>query len=297
MTTLLMATADLPLDPGGWEISTAQARTGSASFKTPGLTNITHAINLGFDLQNQNLTLTELYWRFCFYNTNAAVPCIYARVSTQSEAIISVVGLSSTNLELRVGNTTGTLLHTVTNGVPLNTWVVSEVYFNTTTVRWRYNGTQIYENTEQSITLTDIARINFSGRNSTSFWRGHVDDIVVCTDKWPGLGGLHVFPPTGAGSVTQWAGSLPTLSTPTVGNQHRFTIDDAPATAAHIHRIGVGLTAKVTGQGYGAIRPTLNGDTTADELALSISPQYTQRYWPGVSLPQFNDSEIGVQRA
>ena len=295
MSTLLLATADVPwLLSNDWVASTGAARTGSKSFYNV-LASSTKPLIFYFNSGNN-----ELYFRFCI-NWAGSHRILTTRLATSTAAIISVVTTSLGHMELRQGTSTGTLLHTVYDIVQQNIWVTSEVHLTTTSCTWKINGIQVYTNNSISFTLNDITLWATSGTSgsSTFSWRGYIDDIVVCTDKWPGQGGLHVFEPTGAGTTTDWSSALPTLSTPgdTADVRHQFTVADAPATAAIVHRLGVAVSAKVDGQGYGALIPGLNTDFTADPAALSISPRITQRYWPGVSLVDFNNLEIGVQSA
>jgi len=296
MSTLVMATADLPLDPGEWSIGTLQARTGSNSFYRA-TASTTHTISFPFNTP----TSSPIYWRTCFRHNHASdYYRLHGRVlNSDGNALISFTGETTQALSIRQGTSTGTVLHTITNAVLTNVWQVVEIYCSTTTVTVKFNGVEVYHNTGLTFNITDLARLRYSGVGiQSNTWQGYIDDIVVCTDKWPGLGGLHVFQPTGAGSVTDWQDALPNLNTPaaTSGTKHRFTIDDAPASAAIVHRLGVGYTGKVNGQGYGAIKSLLNNDP-GDENALSVSPQYFQQYWPGVTLNDFNNLEIGVQSA
>lgn len=294
MTTLLMATADAGAPPGYYtwgstvntmQISASQARTGSKSFYTQ-FTTVSGAFRMFFP----QITPTEIYFRFAIRHASTSNTRLAAAFNVMGPNLLQDIS-SGTSVKIRNGTS---VLHTLAGVIIPSQWRVYEVKATTTTITVRLDGVEVYHGTGLTVDLTDLSYIDFSSAGCMAYW----DDIVVCTDKWPGLGGLHVFTPTGPGIVTDWSDSLPNLNTPAAasGTKHLFTHDNAPATAALVHRVGVGCTAKVNGQGYGAIKPLLNNDA-GTEQALSVSSQYFQQYWPGMSVADFNASEIGVQSA
>ena len=296
MTTLLMATGDLPPGPGsytwgpkgqmnGISISDVQARTGTYSFHYyPGTAG-------NFNLNFPRVTPSEIYFRVaCYYVTGATYTRMHTRFKDTGPNLYNNV---SGGLNLQIRNNT-TVLATISPGIFVGTWTVYELKATATTITVRINGSEVYHGTGLTVNLTDLTQLMFT----TPYQNAYIDDIVVCTDKWPGMGGLHVFPPTGPGTLTNWQGTLPNLNTPgaTAGTKHQFTIDPAPANTMIINRLAVGAKASVNGAGYGVIKPTLNG-VPGDLYALSITPAYRQHYWPGVTINDFNNLEIGVESA
>lgn len=299
MTVLLMATADLPFSlTAPYSASTTEKRTGTKSFYANGAYH-TQEHTLSFPLAA--VPSTELYWRFCAYSSSDfSLQLIAQLINSAGGGVVSLTTTTTRDVQVRLGGSTGTLLYTITNGLPLNTWQVFELHISTTNVAVRVNGSLVYD-AAQTTTVDTTTHCNFRGTSTTNIsrWIGYLDDIVIYTDSWPGLGGLHVFTPTGAGSITNWQSSLPTLNTPaqTLNTKHLFTFADAPADGNFIRELGIAAEIELQGQGPGAVKGLFN--TTEDSL-VPLTVVHGLKHiasHPSMTPAQFNMLEAGVASA
>ena len=297
MTVLLMATADIPVSVSSpYSLSDTNKRTGTKSFYCSGAN---HVQILSFPLTAS--PSTELYWRFCAYSSSAVSLQLVAQlINLAGGGVVSLTTTTTRDVQVRLGGSTGTLLYTITNGLPLNTWQVFELHISTTNVAVRVNGSLVYD-AAQTTTVDTTTYCNFRGTSTSNIskWLGYLDDIVIYTDSWPGLGGLHVFTPTGAGSITNWQSSLPTLNTPaqTLNTKHLFTFADAPADGNFIHKTATVVKAQLQGQGPGTIKGLI-GTEIGTEVPLTVAEIYQQLVYSASMTPaQFNMLEAGVASA
>jgi hypothetical protein len=296
---IYLASADtgvLPLNSSpSWQMLATQVRTGSNSYYIASASSST-ALNFGF----QQFTPTEVYFRVAIYSIDENYTAFFARFRTYNNVSVGpylYVGTDD-SFDVLIGNA-GTVLETLPGALLLNVWQVWELKATATTVEVRLDGATVYSGTGLTISLADIANFAVSGSSALQLWKGHVDDVMVTDQGWPGLGGVHVFTPTGAGIHQDWTGSLPALTTDAAvaGTKQTYTKDALSANALNVTAANVQVVSKVNGQGYGAVSPILGADV-ASASALSVSERLVEYTWDGPWTPaEFDALEFGVASA
>lgn len=292
MSVILMATADLP-DESGFtgtvERSTEQARTGSRSYKT---------IWSNRSLTRPYQTRSTIYARIAFLTE-----CEGQNYDFRNSTTIHVrLEINPSQGLIRIRRSTTLLADASGLTIPYNTWTVLEakitIHDTLGEVILRLNGAEIYTLTGADTRLgaeAVVDNVQLNGGSGISYW----DDILIDDANWPGLGGLYVLEPSGAGTHQDWTGSLPTLTTDAevAGTKHTFTKDALPANAVNISAAGVALTSRVTGQGYGALKSLL-GATEGAVAGQSVSSGYQLQLFDGPWSPvAFDALEVGVASA
>lgn len=304
MTILFMATGDLGLTNmwsatgGTVTASTEQARTSERAFKvliTAGQTGYVQATLGG--------TAATMYTKAGMYLSDAG----------QDYKIRFFEGATN-HVTIRLNTSTGkvaayradsTLLGEADAGITTNRWMCIEtkVVISDTTgiVEVKVDGISKLALSSQDtqnggsgyVTVVDWSVYALSGRTF------YIDDIVIRSDGWPGVGGVYVLAPNAAGDTSDWTASAgnpyecvdevpPTFTdylytdAATTETVHLLNLAALPGAADSIAGVGVMAYAKLDAAGTGSLRCKLKaGSTTANgaDVGLSTSAQWVTAYW------------------
>jgi hypothetical protein len=203
LSTIYINTADIGDtslfdDMSGAAVSSANARTGTYSFKLDGA-----------DYVQADLTSSPTkYSKFGLLvtDTPASDALLVAWQETGTEHV-SLYLTDKLTLQMRQGST---IIQTSPTTLEVDTWycVETKIVVHTTTGRFQVRIDGVDDMSAIGINTDDdvdgaINEIRFEAPVDDTY----IDDIVVREDQWCGTGGVYVVSPTAAGTVEEWSGA------------------------------------------------------------------------------------------
>lgn len=283
----------LPFKTNNVTLSTTQARTGTHSFRLEYSGNL---INIGHPF-----LASTIYLKFAFYLSSVTANCLRVRfmdISANVQVSLNVAADGTITAYRTDSNSLGaSAAGVVTSGA----WHVLEckvVVSNTVgEVVVKINGTTVVNVTNADTLnayagLTSVRIVNNSSTNTTYLY---LDDIVLDSANWPGLGGLHVLVPTGNGTDTAWTGDYTAVdeipssdaevistSAETLTTRESFVFADLPASAANIRAVAVLTRSKLSAVSDGGIKSYLKSDGSnydGSKTHLNVSYMWAMQVW------------------
>jgi len=291
MAVIAMATADLN-DLSVWDASGGSPSISSAGGARTG-TNTYRNSTVGGYFQKFIASASEIYGRLAL-NTSADY---WVRLRNGSTTITQLtIGLQA--LAVYRGIQTGTLLTQVAD--TCQTWDCYEFYVKV------HSSTGIWQVKKNGQLLLDASNLNTGTGtfDNIMFYTSanvvhYLDDILVDDANWPGLGGIEVLRPNGAGTHQDWDDSdyekvnadndsTYIASDAEVSERVSFTLPALAGDRKTPKAVGLFTKSRLSGAGAGTIEPYFD-DTPGAQLALSTSLQYTKDYQ--VAMP----TEVGLK--
>ena len=175
-------------------------------------------------------TVSTLYFKFWMYVTNpSSIGIIFATIESGTTYQNCVCINTSRYLEVRRGNSSGTLLGTSVNQLPQNTWCLLEgkivVADSGGEIEIKLNGLDDliidYTGDTQGGTTADITKVLLGCNCASSGWGSWlIDDFVLDDADWIGNTRIQPCLISGAGSWASW--------TPSTGSNYAC-VDEVPA--------------------------------------------------------------------
>lgn len=314
MATIGMYTADvrdLSLLPSysGATISSTYSRTGTYSYALA---------------YNQYITLpggdsSTIYFKTCLCRSGEIFPYIRFRTNTAIQVAVKFypTGIEAFRYITSLGSVATTLHKATWYCIEIKV-VLSDTVGEVTV---KIDGAQKLNLTSKDTIYDGDGTIDDIMIYQESTDTVYVDDIVIDSSAWPGVGGLHVLVPSGAGNYTNWTPSTgsnyecvnenpPTDDTDYVstdasvtGTKDSYAMGNLSVSAHSIPRVGVFSKAKLDASGSGNLIPFLRSNSTDDDgdtTALSTSWKWCNGYWdtdPGNGDIAWTDTNVNALEA
>ena len=290
---IVLGTADFNVAQHNWSIITGYCRTGVHNYYKSDARATDEII-----WQLPPITTPHVYFRVAVKNHSSDRYGLRTGFFAGDGTLLGNIRVPTTT-DPHIDIRTGTTVHDSVNDVLVTgSWVVLEFEQTATTITVKRNDVIISEVTGITADLDAISSFRVAGgATAVDAWNGHIDDVMITDQDWPGLGGIHLLEPTDAGVFQEWDEGL--ITDAEIANKKQTFIKDPPPMqgAYSVTAVAVGVKARLTGQGYGAVKP-LFGQLEGDIHPLSTSTLQDLQAWYGPwTLAEFNAIEFGVASA